>query len=79
MDASVEPVTCPMVEKFRVEGHDSMDRGWSPMGKGTNANEVKKGYDLESVRSLAKDERGGIRSGQLMACPEQLTGDGPTH
>lgn len=57
MGASVEPVTCPMVEKFKTEGHDSMDRGWSPMDKGMNANEVKKGYDLESVRSLAKDDR----------------------
>lgn len=51
------PVTCPMVENFTTEGHDSMDRGWSPMDKGTDANEVKKGYDLESVRSLAKDDR----------------------
>lgn len=57
MGASVEPVTCPMVAKLTTEGHDSMDRGWSPMDKGTNANEVKKGYDLESVRSLAKDDR----------------------
>lgn len=42
MDASVEPVTCPMVENPGLRAVDSMDRGWSPMHKGTNAKEVEK-------------------------------------
>lgn len=42
MNVSVTPVTCPMVETPKTEGHEFMDRRWSSMDKGTNANEVKK-------------------------------------
>lgn len=55
MDASVEPVTYALIENPATEGHEFMDRGWSPIDNGTDANEVGNISDLGSVRIQAKE------------------------